>query len=204
MAEAAAPETPLLPRAKRGPAQAAAGQAYRWRPLLVALACAVLALALLAHGWNLLRLHTTLDADAELIEAASAQRAHAEQIGRLAALVAADAAGRRQHAMALRALLDTAAEDATALDERLASQRPLDAGQAAAAAQAWRAASERLWRWQAIYPTADRCGVIIDYKQRFSAIGVPNAGGVIRSTHIRVAAGGQDALAIRRPVCANN
>ena len=119
MAEAAAPETPLLPRAKRGPAQAAAGQAYRWRPLLVALACAVLALALLAHGWNLLRTHTLLDADAELIEAASAQRAHADQIGRLAALVAADTAGRRQHAMALRALLDTAAEDATALDERL-------------------------------------------------------------------------------------
>ena len=149
MAEAAAPETPLLPRAKRGPAQAAAGQAYRWRPLLVALACAVLALALLAHGWNLLRTHTLLDADAELIEAASAQRAHADQIGRLAALVAADTAGRRQHAMALRALLDTAAEDATALDERLARQRPLDAGQdrpVAQAWQAWRAASERLWR----------------------------------------------------------
>ena len=51
----------LLPT---GAAHAAAGQAYRWRPLLVALASAVLALALLAHGWNLLRLHTALDADA--------------------------------------------------------------------------------------------------------------------------------------------
>ena len=51
--------------------------------------------------------------------------------------------------MCIRDRLDTAAEDATALDERLARQRPLDAGQdrpVAQAWQAWRAASERLWR----------------------------------------------------------
>jgi diguanylate cyclase (GGDEF)-like protein/PAS domain S-box-containing protein len=149
MAEVAASETPLLPRTQRGPAEVAAGRAQRWRPLLVVLACAVLALALLAHGWNLLRLHAALDADAELIEAAGAQRARAEQIGRLAALVAADAAGRRQHAEALRVLLDSAAEAASALDERLAREQALDAGQNASAAQAlqaWRAGSENLWR----------------------------------------------------------
>jgi len=149
MAEAAAPETPLLPRAKRGPAEAAASQAYRWRALLVVLTSAVLALGLVAHGWHLLRTHTVLDANAELIEAVSAQRAHAQQIGRLAALVAADAAGRRQHAATLLAVLDTAAKDATLLDERLARQRLLDAGHGTAAVQAWQAwqaASERLWR----------------------------------------------------------
>ncbi|HSM21750.1 MAG TPA: hypothetical protein VK876_06030, partial [Rubrivivax sp.] len=122
MAEAAAPETPLLPRAKRSPAGTATAQAHRRLRLLIVLDYAVLALWLLANGWNMLRLHALLDADAELVEAAGVQGTQTQQIGRLAALVAADPDASPRHAMALRVALDKTAEDATVLDERLDRQ----------------------------------------------------------------------------------
>ena len=152
MAEAAAPPTPQTsapPRAKPGRARTTAVIADRRLRRVLYLAFAVVALAFLAHGWNAMRLQDLGDADQAIVDRAGNHAAQAQEIGRLAASIAADAAERRGNAQALRGLLATQATQARELDALLAGRPALVGDPAAGVGPAllgWQQARERLWR----------------------------------------------------------
>ena len=111
-------------------------------------ALAAIALAAVMGGAANLRLENERTVDAALLEQAAAQRAQAQQAGRLGLLLAADAVHRGAHADALQALLQQAHIDALRLGE-LRKTRPGTQQQAELAAasdlEAWEQARERLW-----------------------------------------------------------
>jgi diguanylate cyclase (GGDEF)-like protein/PAS domain S-box-containing protein len=116
--------------------------------IVMYIALAAIAVGAVIGGAANLRLEDERTADAALLEQAAAQRAQAQQAGRLGMLIAADPAGRAFHADALEALLKQAHADALQLGaQRLA--RPGSQQQAKEAAaldlEAWERARERLW-----------------------------------------------------------
>ncbi len=148
MAEATPPLTPPPPQTARGSIGAAAGQAHRRLRLATLLSFAVLALAVLAQGYQMLRLEALRAADTEIADRAGTQRTLSQQVGRLAALLLAEPAERRRNAQALSLLLAQSRDEAQALDGLLARQRGHAADSGAdvrAVKEAWQAARERLW-----------------------------------------------------------
>jgi PAS domain S-box-containing protein/diguanylate cyclase (GGDEF)-like protein len=154
MADAAQRQTSLLPLPALGggggPARHAAGRGLR---LTMVLAFGVLALAVLAQGYNVLRLEAQRRADADVVTRAGEQHTLVLQFGRQASLIAADPAGRASHTQALGQLLAQSGDDALALEALLARPgflpRPLggagDAGAGVRAAlETWQTARERL------------------------------------------------------------
>ena len=153
MADAAQRQTPLLPLAARGgvPARDAAGRGLR---LTLALAFGLLALAVLAQGYGLLRLEAQGRADADIVARAGEQHTQVLQVGRLAALIAADPAARASHAQSLARQLAQSGDDARALEALLSRPGSLalqtgDRGDAGGGVrpvlEAWQAARDRLW-----------------------------------------------------------
>ncbi len=111
-------------------------------------ALAVIALAGLLEGRSALRLEQLRRDDAQLMEQAGQQRVSAQQIGRLAARLAAaeGPAQRATQGQSLEALLRGAAEQALAIESVLAAQHPAAGDEAVRAAlERWQAARERLW-----------------------------------------------------------
>ncbi len=111
-------------------------------------ALAAIALGALIGGAANLRLEDERTADAAILEQAAAQRAQAQQAGRLGLLLAADAAGRALHADSLQTLLAQSRTDALRLSERrLARPGPQQqaGGTAALELEAWERTRERLW-----------------------------------------------------------
>ncbi len=109
---------------------------------------AVLSLAVVLQGLVSLRLQVAGAADSEAVDRAGLYRTLTQQIGREAALLLADPAGRGAHRDALESLLQGSAADAVALDGLLARQ--IDPAQQAGrrlqgGLEAWQAARERLW-----------------------------------------------------------
>jgi len=159
MSDAAQRQTPLLPLPARGgeDARYAAGRGLR---LTMALAFSLLALAVLAQGYGVLRLEAQRRADADVVARAGEQRTLVLQVARLAALITADPAARASHAQSLGRQLAQAGDDALALDTLLARPGSLavqpgdpgDAGGVRATLASWQAARERLWT---------RCGSLL-------------------------------------------
>ncbi len=146
----AAPERtePATPHAPR-PAEARVWDAgaLRVRAVMYA-ALAAIALAALMGGAANLRLEDERTADAAILEQVAAERAQAQQAGRLGLLLVSDRAARSQHADALQALLTRAHANALWLDQqrlaRLGSQQQAQVA-AALELEAWERARERLW-----------------------------------------------------------
>ncbi len=116
--------------------------------IVMYVALAAIALGAVMGGAANLRLEDERTADAGLLEQAAAQRAQAQQVGRLGLLLATDAAGRSVHADALQALMKQARVEALRLGEQRAARPGLQPQASLAAAlelEAWERARERLW-----------------------------------------------------------
>ncbi len=116
----------------------------------IAMYAALLAIALVAvlGGVANLRLEDERTADAAILEQVAAQRAQAQQAGRLGLLLAVEPADRTLHADALQALLVRARADALQLGEQRMARPGMQQPSTLAAAlelEAWERARERLW-----------------------------------------------------------
>ena len=127
-------------------------------------ALAAIALAAVLGGVANLRLEDERTADAGILEQATAQRAQAQQIGRLGLLLATEPSARAHHTAALQHLLLEARTDALRLGEQSMARggRQPAANSAAQELDAWERARERLWyraeillRTAADHPEAD-------------------------------------------------
>lgn len=120
--------------------------------LAMYLAFAVIALAVVVQAVLSLRLEAAHASDAELLDRAGDQRKMAQQVGRVAALLAAGAAGQPQapdqQAQTLADLLSQHAHRALRFEDLLREQGRLDGGGSSGVAttlEAYQAARERLW-----------------------------------------------------------
>ncbi len=136
---------------KRSPAPPAHAGGQRRVRVAMYLTFSILALGMLAQGWNTLRLETLRAADAEMLDRAAFQRAFSQQIGRMAALITlsrGDPPQRTRHADALGVMLLQQGDDALTLHEllELHTLRSDDArGNLRVAIDGWHAVRERLW-----------------------------------------------------------
>lgn len=119
--------------------------------LAMYLAFVTLAVAMLAQGWNALRLEALRAADAEITNRAALQGTFSQQIGRMAALIelsSNDSALRARTADALGVMLVQQGADALTL-HALLEQHLVDSSEGRAhlrrALENWEAQRERLW-----------------------------------------------------------
>jgi diguanylate cyclase (GGDEF)-like protein/PAS domain S-box-containing protein len=126
----------------------------------------VLALAVLAQGWNTLRLEDERATDAVIQDKAGLQRTFSQQIGRVAALIGAAGSApvvRTRHADALTVMMGEASADAQTLQGLLAEHMARGSGEALLrpALQQWEQVRERLWyRTELLLRLADNGGDI--------------------------------------------
>ncbi|HLL20248.1 MAG TPA: diguanylate cyclase, partial [Rubrivivax sp.] len=119
--------------------------------LAMYLAFLTLALAMLAQGWNALRLEALRAADAEITNRASLQGTFSQQIGRMAALIelsGADGATRARNTEALSGMLAQQGADALSMNELLNRQLAQTGDTRSNLRQAldsWEQQRERLW-----------------------------------------------------------
>ena len=150
MPPTANPPSSTLPRPAR---QAAAAPVMGQRRVRVAmyLAFAVLAMAVVLHGWSSLRLEALHAADTEILDQAGQQRTFSQQAGRLAAMVveaADDGPARARQAQALQRLVGTSVQDALRMEALLSAQMARSAELRLRLGDTlvqWQAARERLW-----------------------------------------------------------
>jgi diguanylate cyclase (GGDEF)-like protein/PAS domain S-box-containing protein len=110
-------------------------------------AFAVLGLAALGQGASVLRLQDQWAEDVEILDRTAAQRALSQQVGRAAALLAAQPGARARQAEHLSALLRESAADASAIEVALRHQISRSAEPThplTVPLEAWQAARERL------------------------------------------------------------
>ena len=139
------PTSPPWPSARGARAERGGHRRVR---LALYIVFAVLALAVAAQGMLALRLESARKADAEVLDRAGLHRTLTQQIGRQAALMLVNPAGREAQRDALSAVLARSGADALELDSLLAGQsaRSDDAArQVAPALESWHASRERLW-----------------------------------------------------------